>query len=264
MVASNLVLHRGARPVTLAELHDFKAPPPEGRWYPLGHGRGVEAVNATLREAGYDIRNQRFGVSREGHRFFGTLDLGTPIASGVTLAVGIRNSTDKSFPLGFCAGSRVFVCDNLAFRSDLLVRRKHTVNGERNFVRAISGAVTSLTNFKDAEGARIRRLLYAEVSDDVADALILRAYERGIVSARDLPKVLHEWRNPAFDEFKPRTAWSLLNAFTSALRERSVNQPAQFAVQTIRLNGLLDQKSEGSSALPLHHGGLPAGVPASA
>src|SRR5262249_54211533 len=122
MATSSLVLHRGARPVTEEELRQFRAPPPEGQWYPVSHSRVVETVKATLRAAGYEIRKEQFGLMRDGgSRFFGTLDLRTPIASGVTLAVGIRNSVDKSFPLGFCAGNRVFVCDNLAFRSELLV-----------------------------------------------------------------------------------------------------------------------------------------------
>src|SRR5262245_7239381 len=110
MATSNLVLHRGARTVTPEELAQYRAPPPEGRWFPVSHSRVLETVRATLREAGYQIDNERLGVLRGGGgRFFGTLDLGTPLVPGVSLAVGIRNSTDKSFPLGFCAGSRVFV-----------------------------------------------------------------------------------------------------------------------------------------------------------
>ena len=240
MATSSLVLHRGARPVTVEELREFKAPPPEGRWFPVSHSRVVETVKSTLREAGYDIKREQFGVMRDGSRFFGTLDLGTPLTSGVTLAVGVRNSVDKSFPLGFCAGQRVFCCDNLAFRSELLVRHKHTLNGERNFVKAIAGAVGSLQTFKEAEAERIRRFMHTHVTADQPDALILRAYEKGIVGAHQLARVIHEWRNPPFEEFQERTVWSLFNAFTSALRERSVEQPHAFAVQTMQLNGLLD------------------------
>ena len=244
MATASLVLHRGARPVNVEELQEFRAPPPEGRWFPVCHSRVVETVKSTLREAGYEIRKEQYGVMRDGGRFFGTLDLGTPIASGVTLAVGIRNSVDKSFPLGFCAGNRVFVCDNLAFRSELLVRKKHTLNGERNFVKSIAGAVTSLTSFKEQEADRIRRFMHLELSPELADALILRAYEKGIVGAHQLARVIHEWRNPAFEDFQPRTVWSLFNAFTSALRDRSVEQPHTFAVQTMQLNGLLDFRPE--------------------
>jgi hypothetical protein len=262
MVAASLVLHRGARTVTAEELWGFKAPEPSGRWYPIAHARVLDVVRSTLREVGYEVRNESLGLSREGARFFGTLDLGTPVVPGVTLAVGIRNSVDKSFPLGFCAGNRVFVCDNLAFRSELLVRRKHTVNGERNFVKAIASAVTALVHFREAEGERIRRFRETSLGDDQADALILRAYERGIVGTRELPKVLHEWRNPPFEEFRPRTAWSLLNAFTGALRDRAVLQPAQFAVQTMRLNGLLDLNGEGSPPTPVREGEVPENVAA--
>jgi hypothetical protein len=220
----------------------------------------LDVVRCTLQEVGYEVRGEYLGLSREGARFFGTLDLGTNVAQGVTLAVGIRNSVDKSFPLGFCAGNRVLVCDNLAFRSELLVRRKHTVNGERNFVNAIASAVSALNQFREAEGERIKRFRETSLREEQADALILRAYERGIVGARELPKVLREWRNPPFEEFRPRTAWSLLNAFTGALRERALVQPARFAVQTMRLNGLLDLNGEGLPPAPVREGDVPDGA----
>lgn len=240
MAKSNLVLHRGAKPVTPEELQEFKAPPPEGRWFPLSHGRVLSVVTDTLGEAGYGIERQQLGVLRDGSRFFGTLDLKSPVADGISLAVGIRNSVDKSFPLGFCAGSRVFVCDNLAFSSELLVRRKHTIFGERDFVRRIAEAVGSLASFQEQEAIRIERMQSFELAEDQADALILRGFERGIVGARELPRVLQQWRNPPFEEFRPRTAWALLNAFTSAMKERGGSQPQAYATQTMRLHGLLD------------------------
>src|SRR4051794_14778452 len=109
MSSSHLVLHRGAVQASRQELPD-KAPPAEGRWFPISHRKVVDTVSETLEASGYQIQREQFGVSREGHRLFGTLDLATTLTSGVNLSVGIRNSTDKSFPLGFCAGSRVFVC----------------------------------------------------------------------------------------------------------------------------------------------------------
>jgi uncharacterized membrane protein len=240
--SSTLVLHerKGTREVSFEELKEYRAPPPQGRWYPLAHSQVVTRVTETLGEAGYVVQSQKFGVTKDGHRFFGVLDLTTKLVDGVTLACGIRNSTNQTFPIGFCAGSRVFVCENLAFRSELLVRRKHTLYGERDFTKRIAGAIGALTSFRDSESDRIKRFMALGVDDVTADAIILRAYERGIVGARDLPKVIHEWRNPAHAVFQPRTAWSLVNAFTSALRDRSVKQPQDYAHQTMRLNGLLD------------------------
>src|SRR5262245_7919872 len=105
--------------------------------------------------------------------------------------------------------------DNLAFRAELLVKRKHTLHGEQRFNAAIAGAVTSLESFREAEVERVRLLMHTELSSDQADALLLRVYERGIIDAHHLPRVIREWREPRFEEFKPRTCWSLLNAFTT-------------------------------------------------
>jgi hypothetical protein len=224
------------------ELREYKAPPPEGRWFPIAHYDVLTKVKETLHDAGYDVERQKLAVARNNHRFFGTLDLKTPLACGVNLAVGVRNSTDKSFPLGFCAGSRVFVCDNLAFRSELLVKRKHTRFGEQRFANAIADAVTALQSFKEMEAKRLRVLMNTELREEQADSLILRAFEKGIISTCQLPAVLKEWRSPSFEEFEPRTAWSLLNAFTTILRDRAEKQPQSFMVQTMRLNHLLEAR----------------------
>jgi hypothetical protein len=96
-------------------------------------------------------------------RFFCALDLKTPLVHGVSLS-GVPNSTEKSFPLGFAAGSRVFVCDNPEFSAELMVRRKHTLNGSNSFGIDIGQAVASLASFKDLEASPIRKLSETEVT----------------------------------------------------------------------------------------------------
>jgi hypothetical protein len=240
MASSNLVLHCGAVKVDREQLKQYKAPPPQGRWFPIAHADVLETVSSLLVQAGYQIRSENFGVTPNGTRFFGTLDLATPLHAGVTLAVGVRNSVDKTLPLGFCAGSRIFVCDNLAFRSELLVAKRHTTFGANRFSEAITGAIQELQSFREVEGARIRRFQNLELTNEQADSLILRAFESELIGHRDLTSVLKEWRTPSFEEFQSRTVWSLLNAFTSALRNRAVKHPSQYAHQTIKLNALLD------------------------
>lgn len=236
---SSLMLHAGGRPCSLDELRSVRTPPPEGRWHPVSHVRVLDTVKETLHGAGYQVRQEQYALARSDARFFGVLDLSTPLAEGVALSVGVRNSVDKSFPLGFAAGSRVFVCDNLAFRSELLVRRKHTVNGMKAFGTAIGSAVGSLAGFQETEGLRIRRMAGMELTPGDASHVILSAFRRGIISSLQLPKVCQAWEEPSHPEFAPRTAWSLFNAFTEALRERAVTAPQTFVSQTIRLNGLL-------------------------
>jgi hypothetical protein len=239
MAQAVLNLHSGGQLVSYDELQAVPTPQPQGRWHPVPHVRVLDSVLETLKGAGYEVRDQKHAVARNGHRYFATLDLGTPLVEGVSLAVGIRNSTDRSFPLSFCAGARVFVCSNLAFRSELLVRRKHTLNGMRAFGTAIGGAVASLASFKDAEEHRIKRMQKLELTPSQASHLILTAFRRGIISSVQIAKVCEAWENPPHDEFKPRTAWSLMNSFTEVLKGRTVTAPQAFVSQTIRLNGLM-------------------------
>lgn len=240
MVSSDLCLHRGARVVSREEVDAVEAPPSTETWYPLRHGQVLATVLDTLQSSAFQVRKLQMSLSQDNARFFGTLDLSVAVGGGTTLAVGVRNSVDKTFPLGFCAGCRVFVCDNLAFRSELLVARKHTVHGLDRFQEAIAHAVQSLDQFRQAEAERIEQMRDFPLSDVQADSLLLQSYEQGIVSLRTLPPVIQAWRKPEHAEFAERNLWSLMNAFTGALKDRSVSNPQQFALQTMRLHALLN------------------------
>jgi hypothetical protein len=239
MSEGTLVLHAGGRLVTPDELRNCTTPPAEGRWHPVPHARVLGAVKETLTGAGYRVASEKLALARHNARFFGVLTLEAPLAQGVGLSVGVRNSVDKSFPLGFAAGSHCFVCDNLAFRAELLVRRKHTANGMKAFGAAIAGAVAGLASFREVEAARIKRMAELELTPVMASHLILSAFRRGIISSLQLPRVCEAWEDPPHVDFKPRTAWSLFNAFTEVLKPRAVTAPQAFVAQTIRLNGLL-------------------------
>ena len=241
MTESRLTLHCGAREVTREQLDAVPTPAATATWFPVAHGTCVTTVQKALTESGFEVRKTRFGLSRGDARMFATVDLGSPLATGVTLAVGIRNSFDKSLPLGFVAGHHVFVCDNMAFRSELSVRRKHTRNGHVRFGEAITAAVRNLLQFKLHETERIKVLQHADIDDRAAESLMLRAYERQLVSHRALPGVIREWRSPSYHEFQDRTAWSLLNAFTTILADRQKSNAQAHASLTMRLGGLFDE-----------------------
>jgi hypothetical protein len=238
--SAKLALHCGAREVTREELDKVPTPDATPTWYPVSHATTVTTVQKALTDSGFEVQKMRFGLSRGDARMFTTMDLASPLANGVSLAVGIRNSLDKSLPLGFVAGSRVFVCDNLAFRAELSVRRKHTRNGHLRFSEAICQAVRNLVQFKAHEAERVKRLMEIEVGNTQAESLMLRAYEKDIISHRALPGVILEWRTPSYPQFQERTAWSLHNAFTTILADRQKSNAQAHAAVTMRLGGLFD------------------------
>ncbi|MGE0536207.1 MAG: hypothetical protein AB7O68_14600 [Pirellulales bacterium] len=237
-------MHVGARDVDRAELSLIEAPPPTRTWYPLKHADVLDTVCETLDGVGFGVESMQLSVARDNARFFGTLRLTNRVNDIASIAVGIRNSVDKSFPIGFCVGTRVFVCDNLAFRSEIVIARKHTRFGQTRFNEAVSKAVLGLHQYQVAEEERIRMLQRWELSEETANSLILQSFESSIVSVRLLPAVIREWRNPPIEDFAPRTGWSLLNCFTSALKDRQRRNPQEAALATIRLQKLLSPPGE--------------------
>ena len=235
----SLITHCGARQVTWGDLDQIPTPPATETWFPLSHSQVLGSVVQTLDAAGFGVKAMALAVTPDDARFFGTLQLQAEILPGVGLAVGVRNSTDKSMPIGFCCGQSVFVCDNLGFSSEVVITRKHTRFGESRFNEAIATTVSGLGQYQQAEAKRIEWLRNTELPPDQANSLILQAYEGGIIGARLLPDVIREWRQPKHPEFKEKTAWSLLNAFTEVLKDRQHRQPSRAAHETITLQKLI-------------------------
>jgi hypothetical protein len=96
-----------------------------------------------------------------------------------------------------------------------------------------------LSTFKELEAARIQRVAEMELTPASASHLILTAYRRGIINSQQIADVCKEWETPRHDDFRPRTAWTLFNAFTEILRNRAIASPQTFVATTIRLNGLM-------------------------
>lgn len=241
MVASAaLICHRGAREVTREELSRVACPLAEGRWRPVPHTDVLSHAEQSLTEAGYSIEKESLALSRDDARFFGTLTLRTPLSDGVNLAVGVRSSIDKSLSLQWCCGSRVFVCDNLAFSAQTVITRKHTTFGVERYHEAISKVVSELSDYREYEAFRIREMQRREVTDEQAESVLLRAFEIGIIGPHALPIAIEEWRKPSFEMFaEGKNAWRLYNALTFALGKRAKTNPQAHARSTIQLGALV-------------------------
>jgi len=244
MATAHLIVEKGARPVTHTELEKIEPPPATESWKPTKHSDILTTVCDGMEAAGFHVTNVQAVIARGDHRLFATVDTATNLNGGsVTLAAAIINSTDRSLPMKFVAGNRVLVCCNLALRSDLMapVRKKHTKNGLESFVAALARAITSLDHFAQVERVRIKRFHDMLITDMEAESIMLRAYEKGIVSHRLMDELIGSWRHPQFPEFEPRTLWSLENCFTGVLTAVQKSNPQRFCVQSLSLQSLLSE-----------------------
>ena len=244
MSTSTLVLHCGARNVTRDQLDAIseKTPPATASWVPIPHSTVIDTVTKTMTESGFVPRSLEIGVSRGDHRLFATIDTVSRLGGDeITLAVAVVNSTDKSLPMKMIAGSRIFCCDNLSLRSDMMapVRKKHTRFGLDRFRESVGLAVKQLDAFEAAESKRIRSFKEVQITEVTAESVLLRAFDQGILSHRLLPTAIAEWRTPSFDNFLPRTLWSLENAFTTTLGKVRTTNPMRYCALSLSLQSLL-------------------------
>jgi hypothetical protein len=205
------------------------------------HGTVLTYATQALADAGYQVEKMQLGLSRSDARFFATLTLNSSLASGVSLAVGLRSSLDKSLSLGFAYGAKVFCCDNLAFRGERVIARKHTTNGVLRYQEAICRAIADLASYRTQEAARIRSMRERVIDDHFAESFLLRAYQdESVLSPHTLPIALKEWRTPSFPDFaQQKNVWRLFNAVTYSLGEAVRTNPQRHAAATIRLGALL-------------------------
>jgi hypothetical protein len=235
-----LFLHCDTKNVTLDDIRNAECPKGTDTWHPIAHANLLDTALDSLQAVGLSVRNERYGLSGDSHRFFGVLDLVSEIADGVSLAVGVRNSTDKSMSAGLVLGSRVFVCDNLAFDAEIKVTRRHTQRISEDLPRLIDEAVFQIPGYTQAAEYRISRMKGFPVDSPASHDIIVRAADDGAINWTDVPKVLKEWREPSHLEFEPRSAWSLYNGFTEVLKKAFGQNPDTATERTVRLSRVFD------------------------
>ena len=81
-----------------------------------------------------------------------------------------------------------------------------------------------------------------QITDETAKLVIYQAFvEGGLEAPKHLARRVHDlYFDPKYDEFEPRTRWSLSNAFTSAFKE--LDPVPQFKA-TAKLTPFLESRS---------------------
>lgn len=152
----NLIMHRGGRIATEAEVRAVPKVDFTDTWHPWHHAQVIDCLNQAAEKQKLCIARREYGLSQDGLDLFAVwhLDQGAAlenknliryeqdshyVKSNGTLSIGIRNSMAKRLAVGVCAGFSTFVCDNLAFSSEIVLFRKHTSGLDISELRMIAG-----------------------------------------------------------------------------------------------------------------------------
>ena len=115
----------GTNHVSEAEVFSVPAVHFTPTFKPFHHRDIISVVKEGVQAVGLDIVEKEYVLAQNGQRMFGVYHLSQG-TSEMSWSIGIRNSTNKSMSIGICAGTRVFVCENLCFSGEFLAFRKHT------------------------------------------------------------------------------------------------------------------------------------------
>jgi hypothetical protein len=215
------MLHVNAKPVEYDRLRALDTPPATPTHVPIPHFRVVDLMKTTLAMFGHEVTAENYGVTEDGARFFGLLSLKSTYGDYED-TVALRNSHDKRFPIGIGFGSRVFVCDNLAFIADHVIKRKHTANAKRDLPGLVGELVEPLALQRESQHRTLLTYRGTALNDMQADHAIMSMYRQGVIGVQRIADVSDQWEKPAHEEWGDKTAWRLFNAATFALAGRVV------------------------------------------
>lgn len=238
-----LMLHAGAEPVGYAALKALLVPQATDTHVPIPHHSVVDMVKYSLGFFGHEIVGEDYGVTPDGARFFGVLSLKSEYGD-YTDTVGLRNSHDKRFPIGISFGSRVFVCDNLAFAGDHVIKRKHTANAKRDLPGLVAEVVEPLRDQRVQQARMFDAYRAAPLDEIEVDHIIMQLYRAGVINLTRIADVLAAYENPPHDWGDP-TIWRLFNATTYALAGKVAENPGA----TKQLHQIIDGICEDRIAL---------------
>lgn len=222
---------RGTRHLPRAGLPYLRTPPATQTFTPVPHFQFVGQIVDGLVARGIAIEREAYAVMGNGDMLFGVMDLKYGGTGDGRAALGLRNANNKRLCLDIAVGHRVLVCDNLALSGDLIaLHRRHT--GAVDLSKEVEKALGRFMTGFNTLAAGIDRLQAQAITDDEAREHILRVLRTGIVPSRLIADVLHHYFEDPLPAFKPRTLWSLHNAFTMTFHELPP-QPAFAATITL-------------------------------
>lgn len=214
-----MMLHRGGYEVLRNELDLIPLPEVSETYTPVSHYHLADKLLTISQDilTDYTLIGEKYALARQGQQMFAFLQFKNS-ETDMGLALGFRNSYDRSMSVGLAVGASVFVCDNLALTGDIAIMKKHTKNVWTALEDlAISTVYKSQKNFQkivcDAE-----KLRNYQLEDVEGFGLMGVLFGRDIISPRQMTVVKDQWLKPNHPDFAPRNAWSFYNACTEALK----------------------------------------------
>ena len=207
----------GANKIKRDALALIATPEPTDTFKPIAHHLLANSLIETLSFRHINVVNDEYVVSPDGMKMFGLLQLEATFLD-IRFSIGVRNANDKSMRLGLVAGYNVMVCSNMSFVGDFKpVLSKHSKHF--NLEDALTIGVDRIQKNWTPMQQELEHRRNVQLNDNQARLLIYEAFLAGKFPIKLMKPVDREYFNPSYEEFKPKTLWSLENAFTTGFKQ---------------------------------------------
>jgi len=170
-----LLTDRGAWNTSRHEVAEVPLPSGTSSYTPVPHLDFLEQVRSQVPSIGLAVQFEQLALARDGAQLFGYLSCtnGTD-GHGVNMAIGLRNSYDRSLSCGLVAGAQVLVCSNLWFIGEVAMNRRHTRYVLEDLPDRIEDMLAEVRSLKDRQLEEIDGLKTADLTDLQAHDLMIR------------------------------------------------------------------------------------------
>lgn len=231
-----VVTGHGTRSVTVKELAKIKTPTATETWQPIPHVQVPEIITKMVKQNNWSLINNemtdspfRLTVTKDNAKLFGVCKVEIPGLvkdEDFQLAIGFRNSHDKTLALRIAVGSHVMVCSNLCMSGDIQLRRVHSIH--ISTIEAVTAAFEMIPDAAKRLFGWMSDLRTMQISQDAGVALLAQAVEMKALPITTFMDARASFISACKNE-NPTvkyggTMWSVYQTITEQYRDRSLPQ----------------------------------------
>jgi hypothetical protein len=199
---------------------DTPLPEKTKSYTPVGHKQLIELVEERLDVAGFERSTLDVDQNGDGTIIIANMGIKRKENDVFSQQFSTVNSYNKTKPVTFASGGRVFVCQNGMIISESVVVRKHTANVWEELEQKADVAIKQLETNWERMVVDYTKMKEVEMTFTQQSEILGRIFvEQQILQPTEVTVAAKELRDPTFEDFSALTLWSLYNACTYALRQ---------------------------------------------
>ena len=217
---NGIILHCGSEQVTREQVAAVPVPQSTRSYKPVPYAEAIDLMHLQAKQTlGLEVVSETYGLNVKGNQMFALMTLKTDREDS-GLSIGLRQSYNKTLPLGVAVGSQVFVCDNLCFSGDAFkVVRKNTVNVWADFQRLLGEQMHNALGHYHNVNKDCDLLKATPCHQQRGFAMLGVAMGQELLTPNQASVAFQDWKTPRHEEFADRNMWGLYNAVTEGLKK---------------------------------------------